>query len=117
MTITQFIHIRLPLTTRELFTKVRETIVYIAEYLGGNRNRVSSWCHQHHELEEAALHYQMRGNKLGKGRILRLDQKQKIQDLMQCHFPNELDIYNVLWSPSAIFYQLNLAEYLNYDVN
>jgi CRP-like cAMP-binding protein len=40
--------------------------VDIAEYLGVNRNTVSSWWHQYRELGEVALHQQKRGNKLGK---------------------------------------------------
>jgi transposase len=76
--------------------------VDIAEYLGVNRNTVSSWWHQYRELGEVALHQQKRGNKLGENRILSPHEEQKVQELMQRHFPDELDIDSSLWTRSAV---------------
>jgi transposase len=61
--------------------------VDIAEYLGVNRNTVSSWWRQYSELGEVALQQQKRGNKPGEGRTLSPYEEQKIQDLMQSQFP------------------------------
>jgi transposase len=76
--------------------------VDIAEYLGVNRNTVSSWWHQYCELGEVALHQQKRGNKLGEGRTLRPHEEQLVQELMQSKFPDELAIDSALWTRSAV---------------
>lgn len=81
--------------------KQGKRFVDIAEYLGVNRNTVSLWWSEYQDLGEAALHQQKRGNKLGGGRILRPDEEQQVQDLMQNHFPDELDIDSALWTRSA----------------
>jgi hypothetical protein len=53
-------------------------------------------------MGETALHQQMRGNKLEKGRILSPHEEQTVEASMQKHFPDELEIDSALWTRAAV---------------
>lgn len=76
--------------------------VDIASYLGVHRNTVSEWWQQYQEMGEVALNQQQRGRKVGQGRTLSLEQENHIQQLMQAHFPEELEIDSALWTRRAV---------------
>jgi transposase len=76
--------------------------VDIGSYLGVHRNTVSEWWQQYQEMGEIALNQQQRGRKVGQGRTLSLEQETRIQQLMQAHFPEELEIDSALWTRRAV---------------
>jgi transposase len=76
--------------------------VDIASYLGVHRNTVSDWWQQYQEMGEVALSQQQRGRKLGDGRTLTQEQENHVQELMQAHFPDELEIDSALWTRRAV---------------
>ena len=76
--------------------------VDIAAYLGVHRNTVSDGWQQYKELGEIALYQQQRGRKVGEGRTLSQKQESEIQQLMQAHFPDELEIDSALWTRRAV---------------
>lgn len=76
--------------------------VDIATYLGVHRNTVADWWRQYQEFGEAALLQQQRGRKVGEGRTLSQQQESRIQQLMQAHFPEELEIDSALWTRRAV---------------
>jgi len=76
--------------------------VDIASYLGVHRNTVSEWWWQYQEMGEVALNQQQRGRKVGQGRTLTQVQEECIQQLMQAHFPEELEIDSALWTRRAV---------------
>jgi transposase len=76
--------------------------VDIASYLGVHRNTVSDWWQQYQEMGEAGLNQQERGRKVGVGRTLSLEQENRLQQLMQGHFPEELEIDSALWTRRAV---------------
>ena len=76
--------------------------VDIASYLGVHRNTVSEWWWQYQEMGEVALQQQQRGRKVGSGRSLTQVQEDRIQELMQGHFPAELAIKSALWTRRAV---------------
>ena len=77
-------------------------VVDIASYLGVHRNTVSDWWQQYQEQGEVALYQQQRGRKVGAGRTLTQEQENRIQELMQAHFPDELAIDSALWTRRAV---------------
>jgi transposase len=72
--------------------------VDIGSYLGVHRNTVSEWWQPYQEMGEVALNQQRQGRKVGQGRTLSLEQETRIQQLMQAHFPEELEIDSALWT-------------------
>lgn len=76
--------------------------VDIARYLGVHRNTVSEWWQQYQEKGEVALNQQQRGRKVGAERTLTQEQEDRIQELMQGHFPEELEIDSALWTRRAV---------------
>ena len=76
--------------------------VDIASYLGVHRNTVSKWWQQYQERREVALKQQPRGRKVGARRTLSLEQETLIQELMQGHFPEELELDSALWTRRAV---------------
>ncbi|QZZ23661.1 IS630 family transposase [Leptothermofonsia sichuanensis E412] len=76
--------------------------VDIASYLGVHRNTVSDWWQQYQELGEPALYQQQRGRKVGGGRPLTQEQETHVQERMQAHFPDELEIDSALWTRRAV---------------
>lgn len=76
--------------------------VDIAAYLGVHRNTVSDWWGQYEEFGEDGLYQQQRGRKVGAGRTLSWEQESRIQQLMQGHFPEELEIDSALWTRQAV---------------
>lgn len=77
-------------------------LIDIAQYLGVHRNTVSQWWQQYKQDGSAALCQQKRGNKLGGGRTLWQSEEARVQELMQEHFPNELDIDSALWTRRGV---------------
>lgn len=76
--------------------------VDIADYLGVHRNTVSGWWQQYQELGEIALKQQERGRDVGEGRTLSQEQENQIQQLLQDHFPEDLEIDSALWTRRAV---------------
>lgn len=76
--------------------------VDIASYLGIHRNTVSEWWQQYQEMGDVALNQQQRGRKVGQGRTLTQEQENRIEQLMQAHFPEELAIDSALWTRRAV---------------
>ena len=76
--------------------------VDIATYLGVHRNTVSTWWQQYKQWGELALNQQQRGRKVGEGRTLSEDQEEPLQQRMQTHFPDELEIDSALWTRRAV---------------
>lgn len=74
----------------------------IATYLGVHRATVSDWWRAYQQVGETALHQQPRGNKFGEGRTLSSTEEAWIQQVMQEHFPDELNIDSALWTRSAV---------------
>lgn len=74
----------------------------IADYLGVHRNTVSDWWQQYQELGEIALKQQERGRNVGEGRTLSQEQENQIQQLLQDHFPEGLEIDSALWTRRAV---------------
>lgn len=74
----------------------------IASYLGVHRTTVSEWWRAYQQEGEAALYQQKRGNRLGAGRTLSLPEEIWIQQVMQEHFPDELNIDSALWTRGAV---------------
>ncbi|NEQ25172.1 MAG: IS630 family transposase [Microcoleus sp. SIO2G3] len=74
----------------------------IASFLGVHRTTVCEWWRQYQQQGEVALHQQKRGNKLGAGRTLSLTEEVRVQQLMQEHFPDELNIDSALWTRQAV---------------
>jgi transposase len=74
----------------------------IATYLGVHRTTVSSWWRQYKQEGEVALKQQPRGAKLGEGRSLSPAEEAKVKQLMQAHFPDEVNIDSALWTRSAV---------------
>jgi transposase len=75
--------------------------VDIANYLGVHRNTVSDWWQQYQEFGEIALNQQERGRNVGEGRTLTQAQENRIQQLMQAQFPEDLAIDSALWTRRA----------------
>jgi transposase len=71
-------------------------------YLGVHRNTVSDWWQQYQEFGEIALKQQERGRNVGEGRTLSQEQEHRIQQLMQEHFPEDLEIDSALWTRRAV---------------
>ena len=71
-------------------------------YLGVHRNTVSTWWQQYKQWGELALNQQQRGRKVGEGRTLSEDQEEPLQQRMQTHFPDELEIDSALWTRRAV---------------
>ena len=76
--------------------------VDIAEYLGVHRNTVSDWWWQYQHYGEAALNQQKRGAREGEGRTLSPQAEEHIQQLMQEHCPDQLEIDSALWTRRAV---------------
>jgi len=76
--------------------------VDIATYLGVHRNTVSDWWRQYQKWGEIALFQQQRGRAVGTGRSLSLEQESRMQQLMQEHFPEALEIDSALWTRRAV---------------
>jgi transposase len=76
--------------------------VDIASYLGVHRNTVSDWWQQYQDKGEAALKQQQRGRKVGQGRTLTQEEEECIEQLIQTHFPDELEIDSALWTRRAV---------------
>jgi transposase len=76
--------------------------VDIAHYLGVHRNTVSDWWQQYQEFGEIALKQQERGRNVGEGRTLSQEQEHRSQQLMQEHFPEDLEIDSALWTRRAV---------------
>ena len=74
----------------------------IATYLGVHRTTVSGWWRQYQQEGKAALNQQPRGAKLGERRTLSLAEEATVQQLMQAHFPDELNIDSALWTRAAV---------------
>ena len=74
----------------------------IANYLGVHRTTVSGWWRQYQQEGEVALKQQPRGVKLGEGRTLSPVEEATVQQLMQAHFPDELNIDSALWTRAAV---------------
>jgi len=74
----------------------------IATYLGVHRTTVSRWWRQYKQEGEVALKQQPRGAKLGEGRSLSPAEEAKVKQLMQAHFPDEVNIDSALWTRSAV---------------
>jgi transposase len=74
----------------------------IATYLGVHRTTVWGWWRLYQQNGEAALHQQQRGNKWGEGRTLSPTEEAWIQQVMQEHFPDELNLDSALWTRSAV---------------
>ncbi len=67
-----------------------------------HRNTVSDWWYQYQQEGEAALEQYPRGNKLGQGRTLSPSEEAYLQQLIQEHFPDELEIDSALWTRQAV---------------
>ncbi|HIK12278.1 MAG TPA: winged helix-turn-helix domain-containing protein [Oscillatoriaceae cyanobacterium M33_DOE_052] len=67
-----------------------------------HRNTVSDWWQQYQEFGEIALNQQERGRNVGEGRTLTQEQENRIQQLMQEHFPEDLEIDRALWTRRAV---------------
>lgn len=74
----------------------------IAICLGVHRTTVSGWWRQYQQEGEAALEQQPRGAKFGEGRTLSPVEEATVQQLMQTHFPDELNIDSALWTRQAV---------------
>ena len=74
----------------------------IATYVEVHCATVSDWWRAYQQAGEAALHQQARGNKFGEGRTLSPTEEAWIQQMMQEHFPDELNIDSALWTRSAV---------------
>ena len=74
----------------------------IATYLGVHRTTVSGWWRQYQQEGKAALNQQLRGAKLGERRTLSPAEEATVQQLMQAHFPDELNIDSALWTRAAV---------------
>lgn len=74
----------------------------LASYLGVHRTTVSGWWRQYQQEGELALKQQPRGAKLGAGRSLSPGEEATVQQLLQAHFPDELNIDSALWTRSAV---------------
>ena len=67
-----------------------------------HRNTVSTWWQQYEQWGELALNQQQRGRKVGEGRTLSEVREQRLQQKMQTHFPDELEIDSALWTRRAV---------------
>lgn len=74
----------------------------IATYLGVHRTTVSEWWRQYQQEGKAALYQQKRGNQFGESRTLAQSEEAWIQQLIEEHFPDELNIDSALWTRSAV---------------
>jgi transposase len=73
----------------------------ISAYLGVHRNSISRWCWEYAQDVEVGLYQQVRGRKVGDGRILRPEEEADIQTAMQGHFPEDYGIESALWTRRA----------------
>jgi transposase len=65
-----------------------------------HRNTVGHWCRQYRRQGE--ITQQVRGQKLGAGRTLSPQQETRLQQLIETHLPEELDIDSALWTRRAV---------------
>src|SRR3712207_6589393 len=77
-------------------------VVDIAAILGVREETVSRWCVKYEQGGEAALPGARTGRPVGAGRLLRPQQEQAIQELIETKTPQELGIPQALWTRPAV---------------
>lgn len=77
-------------------------VVDIAAILGVCEETVSRWCSKYEEGGPEALPGARTGRPLGSGRLLREEQEQQLQHLMDTKTPQELQIPSALWTRAAV---------------
>ncbi|MGH8010048.1 MAG: IS630 family transposase [Candidatus Binatia bacterium] len=77
-------------------------LVDIAAILGVREETVSRWCAQYDQGGVEALPGDRTGRPVGSGRLLRAEQEQAIQQLIEAKSPQELAIPSALWTRPAV---------------
>lgn len=77
-------------------------VVDIAAILGVREETVSRWCSKYDQGGVEALPGDRTGRPVGSGRLLRAEQEQAIQQLIDATSPQELAIPSALWTRQAV---------------
>jgi transposase len=77
-------------------------VVDIAAILGVRAETVSRWCAKYDQGGVAALPGDRTGRPVGSGRLLRAEQEQAIQQLIEAKSPQELALPSALWTRQAV---------------
>jgi transposase len=77
-------------------------VVDIAAILGVREETVSRWCSRYDRGGQEALPGDRTGRPIGSGRLLDREQEQGIQQAIEAHSPQELEIPSALWTRQAV---------------
>jgi len=77
-------------------------VVDIAAILGVREETVSRWCSRFDRGGQEALPGDRTGRPTGSGRLLTMEQEQRIQEMIEAKSPQELEIPSALWTRQAV---------------